>query len=150
MISASTARQFITSPGLVILMAMTLLGQSNAAQSITGSYTEIARFTIFSGPILPVLPCLQVVWAMIIRQTSRLAATLTGLMISLWIVLLHIPRAAADLRDSNETTAVFEALAISGASFLIAALPRKIESKARPELERNVPLPVSSGVDNRI
>jgi uncharacterized membrane protein len=78
---------------------------------------------------------------MIVRQTSRLAATLTGLMISLWIVLLHIPRAAADLRDSNETTAVFEALAISGAAFLIAALPRKIELKAKPELERNVPAP---------
>jgi len=78
---------------------------------------------------------------MIIRQTFRLAATLTGLMISFWIVLLHIPRAAADLRDANETTAVFEALAISGTAFLIAALPQKIELKVNPELERNVPAP---------
>ena len=78
---------------------------------------------------------------MIIGQTSRSAATLTGLMISLWVVLLHIPRAAADLRDSNEMTAVFEALAISGAAFLVAALPGKIVLKAEPQQERNVSAP---------
>jgi len=57
--------------------------------------------------------------------TSRLAGGLTGLMIFLWVLLVHIPRAAADLRDSNETTAVFEALAFSGVAFLIAAAPQK-------------------------
>jgi len=56
--------------------------------------------------------------------TSRLAAALSGLMIFLWVVLLHIPRAAANLRNSNETTAVFEALAFSGAAFLVAVAPK--------------------------
>jgi hypothetical protein len=42
-------------------------------------------------------------------------------MIYLWIVLLHIPRALAAPRDSNETTAVFEALAIGATAFLVAA-----------------------------
>jgi hypothetical protein len=36
---------------------------------------------------------------------------------------VHIPRAVADLSVSNETTAVFEALAFSGVAFLIAAAP---------------------------
>jgi uncharacterized membrane protein len=57
---------------------------------------------------------------MIIPRTTRLAAYLSGLMIFLWVILLHIPRAMAAPRDSNETTAVFEALAISGAALLAA------------------------------
>jgi uncharacterized membrane protein len=57
----------------------------------------------------------------ILPQTTRLAASLSGLMIFLWVVLLHIPRAVAAPHDSNETTAVFEALAMSGAAILVAA-----------------------------
>lgn len=34
-----------------------------------------------------------------------------------------------------------ESATISGAAFLIAALPRKIVLKAKSELERNVPAP---------
>jgi uncharacterized membrane protein len=59
----------------------------------------------------------------IIPKTERLAATLSAIMIFLWVVLLHIPRALADLHNANETTAVFEALAVSGAALLIASLP---------------------------
>jgi uncharacterized membrane protein len=58
---------------------------------------------------------------MLIPKTRRLAAFLSGTMIFLWVLLLHIPRALAAPHDSNETTAVFEALAISGAAFLVAA-----------------------------
>jgi uncharacterized membrane protein len=55
--------------------------------------------------------------------TTRLAAALSALMVFLWVLMLHIPRALADLRDSNETTAVFEAIAVSGTALLIAAHP---------------------------
>ncbi len=58
-----------------------------------------------------------------VSLTSQLAAILSGLMIFLWVVLLHIPRAAADFSNSNETTAVFEALAMSGVAFLAAVAP---------------------------
>jgi uncharacterized membrane protein len=58
----------------------------------------------------------------LIPKVRGLAALLSGIMILLWVVLLHIPRAFAALRDSNETTAVFEALAISGTALLVAAL----------------------------
>jgi uncharacterized membrane protein len=58
---------------------------------------------------------------MLIPKTRRLAALSSGTMIFLWVLLLHIPRALAAPHDSNETTAVFEALAISGTAFLVAA-----------------------------
>lgn len=57
----------------------------------------------------------------LIPKLTRIAALLTGFMIFLWIVTLHIPRALADLHNSNETTAVFEAIAMSAMAFLIAA-----------------------------
>lgn len=57
----------------------------------------------------------------VVPRTSRLAATLTGVMIFLWVVILHIPRAMADLRNAGETSAIFEALALSGVAFLVAA-----------------------------
>lgn len=65
---------------------------------------------------------------MLIPLTSRLAALLSGLMIFLWVVILHIPRAAANLSSSNETTAVFEAMAMSGAAFLVATAPKEDRS----------------------
>jgi uncharacterized membrane protein len=52
--------------------------------------------------------------------TSRLAALLSGLMIFLWVPMLHIPRALADLSVPGETSAVFEALALSGVALLVA------------------------------
>jgi uncharacterized membrane protein len=56
----------------------------------------------------------------IIPMTRQLAALLSGTMILLWVVLLHIPRAVAAPHDSNETTAVFEAIAFSATAFLAA------------------------------
>jgi uncharacterized membrane protein len=59
---------------------------------------------------------------LMIPTTARLAAALSGVMILLWVVMLHIPRAVAatDATRANETTAVFEALAFSGLAFLLA------------------------------
>jgi len=61
-------------------------------------------------------------FGIILPKTTRLAAALTGLMIFLWLVLLHIPRAlaAGDALIRNEWTAVFEALAMSGIAFVLA------------------------------
>jgi uncharacterized membrane protein len=63
---------------------------------------------------------------LIVPWTARLAGLLSGLMIFLWFVMLHIPRAlaAADAASSrNEWTAVFEALAMSGIALILAAGP---------------------------
>jgi uncharacterized membrane protein len=59
---------------------------------------------------------------LIVPQTTRLAAALTGLMIFTWVIVLHIPRAVAywGTANGNETTATFEALAFSGVAFILA------------------------------
>jgi uncharacterized membrane protein len=63
--------------------------------------------------------------AMILRIQARLASLLLGIMIFLWFVFLHIPRAIADPHSGkgNEWTSVFEALAFSGIAFILAVLP---------------------------
>lgn len=55
------------------------------------------------------------------RPTVAPAAALSGLMIFLWVVLLHIPRAVAGWPNIFETAGVFEALAVSGIAFLLSA-----------------------------
>ncbi len=57
-----------------------------------------------------------------LRPTTRTAAILAGLMIFLWVPLLHIPRAMANLQDPRETSGIFEALALSGVAFFIAGV----------------------------
>jgi uncharacterized membrane protein len=59
----------------------------------------------------------------VIPRTVRLAATLTGIMIFSWVILLHVPRALASPSDPGETSGVFEALALSGVAFLLAGTP---------------------------
>lgn len=56
----------------------------------------------------------------LLPKTARLAAAMSGIMIFLWVVLLHIPRALADLSNTGEASGVFEALALSGVAFMLA------------------------------
>lgn len=64
----------------------------------------------------------------LIPKTERLAAMMTGIMILLWVVLLHIPRAVADPHAAGETSGVFEALAFSGIAFILADRARALSS----------------------
>jgi uncharacterized membrane protein YphA (DoxX/SURF4 family) len=59
---------------------------------------------------------------LLVRSTARLAATLSSLMIFLWVLLLHIPRAFAGPNHANETAGAFEALALSGVALMVAAI----------------------------
>jgi uncharacterized membrane protein len=68
---------------------------------------------------------------LILPWTARLAGSLSGLMIFLWFVMLHIPRAlaAADAASRrNEWTAVFEALAMSGIALVLGGAPPERET----------------------
>ena len=58
---------------------------------------------------------------LMLPKTAYWAALLSGLMIFLWVLLLHIPRAlaASEGQRRNEWTAVFEALAFSGIAFVL-------------------------------
>jgi uncharacterized membrane protein YphA (DoxX/SURF4 family) len=62
----------------------------------------------------------------ILKIKIRLVGLLLGIMIFLWFVILHTPRAIADPYGTkgNEITSVFEALAFSGIAFLIAYTSR--------------------------
>jgi uncharacterized membrane protein len=57
----------------------------------------------------------------VVPKTARLAASLSALMVFLWVVLLHIPRAFAEANHAFETAGVFEAMAVSGVALLVAA-----------------------------
>jgi Predicted membrane protein len=54
-------------------------------------------------------------------RTARLAALASGAMIFAWVLMVHAPRALLTVRDANEATALFEAIAFSGLAFLLAA-----------------------------
>ncbi len=53
-------------------------------------------------------------------------AWLTGWMLFLWFIILHIPRAITDphMAKGNEVTSVFEALAFSGVAYVIAGMQK--------------------------
>jgi uncharacterized membrane protein YphA (DoxX/SURF4 family) len=58
---------------------------------------------------------------------ARLAAALSGIMIFIWLAILHIPRAVADpySGNGNEVRSVCEAFAFSGIAFVLAFAPQK-------------------------
>ena len=57
-----------------------------------------------------------------VRRVARLASLMVGVMIFLWVLMLHIPRAIVDpyTNVGNEWASVFEALAFSGMAFMLA------------------------------
>jgi uncharacterized membrane protein len=69
---------------------------------------------------------------MMVPKVARLAGTLSGIMVFSWVVLLHIPRAFADLHNTAETTAIFEALTLSSAAFLVAARAAESSNPRNP------------------
>ncbi|HLX67253.1 MAG TPA: hypothetical protein VKR41_09670 [Puia sp.] len=60
--------------------------------------------------------------AIILRIKVKLVATLLGIMVFIWFLILHIPRAVvAPVTDKgNELSSVFESLGVSGIAFVIA------------------------------
>jgi len=65
---------------------------------------------------------------MLFPPTASLAARLSALMVFLWVLMLHIPRAVTALEaasSQSEWMAVFEALAVSGIALAVAVLPSR-------------------------
>jgi uncharacterized membrane protein len=54
------------------------------------------------------------------KKMLGMAAMLLGTMFLLWVVLLHIPRVAGAVRNGNEVTSLFVAVAMCGLSFVLA------------------------------
>ncbi|MEO8415661.1 MAG: hypothetical protein ABI472_18505 [Ginsengibacter sp.] len=61
----------------------------------------------------------------IFKIQLKLVGLLLGIMLFIWFVILHIPRAVVDpyVDKGNEVTSVFEALAFSGIAFMISCMP---------------------------
>jgi uncharacterized membrane protein YphA (DoxX/SURF4 family) len=57
----------------------------------------------------------------LVRPFAPLAATMSALMIFLWVLTLHIPRSLAGPNHANEIAGTFEALALSGVALIVAA-----------------------------
>jgi uncharacterized membrane protein len=55
------------------------------------------------------------------KVQAKLATILLGTMFLLWVLVLHLPRVAAAPSNGNEVTSLFIALAMSGASFILAS-----------------------------
>ncbi|HTD40044.1 MAG TPA: hypothetical protein VK671_05450 [Mucilaginibacter sp.] len=73
-------------------------------------------WTYFAGA------CLIAAGIAIILNIQRSTATkLLGVMLFLWLIILHLPRAIADPTsgDANEWTSVFEVMAFGGTAFLL-------------------------------
>lgn len=62
---------------------------------------------------------------MMVHRVAKLAALMTGVMIFLWVPMLHLPRAFRDpyTNVGNEWASVWEATAFSGMAFMLAVLP---------------------------
>ncbi|GGY73777.1 hypothetical protein GCM10011613_18800 [Cellvibrio zantedeschiae] len=82
-------------------------------------WTYFAAIALIAGAI-----------GMLVPKTAKLAAALSALMVFLWVILLHIPRAWT-IHDANETTSLFEALAMCGMALLI--MVKAAESRNTPQ-----------------
>ncbi len=60
-----------------------------------------------------------------INKLGGLAATWLGIMFLLWVIVLHGPRVAAQLRNADEMSSLLVALAMGGASFVVAQALKK-------------------------
>ena len=69
--------------------------------------------------------------AIILQIKVKLIATLLGIMVFIWFLILHIPRAVvAPVTDKgNELSSVFESLGVAGIAFVIAYHYRRIFSQ---------------------
>jgi uncharacterized membrane protein len=74
-------------------------------------WTRASAFMLFAGAA-----------GMLYRRTAYLASLLTGVMIFAWVWIVHVPRFFVGISDQ---IAVFEAPAMAGIAFMIAALRRK-------------------------
>jgi uncharacterized membrane protein len=57
---------------------------------------------------------------LLLPATRRMAGLLSGVMIFLWVLLLHVPR-SVEMKSAFELAGVFEALALGGVAWLVAA-----------------------------
>ena len=66
---------------------------------------------------------------LLIPQTRRLAALLSGLMVLGWFLLLHIPRFIANTNDASDRMGLCESFTLVGIFFVLAGITPGLENK---------------------
>jgi uncharacterized membrane protein YphA (DoxX/SURF4 family) len=75
--------------------------------------------------------------ALLTGVLNRLAVTLLGIMFGTWVVILHVPRATADVANWKEWTSLFVATALCGGAFVVAgSLAREHAARSSPDAAR--------------
>ncbi len=64
-------------------------------------------------------------FAIAFRKKLRVTGMLLGLMLLLWVALLHAPRIAGALQNPSEWNSGFVALAVGGCALVVASLPER-------------------------
>jgi uncharacterized membrane protein len=67
--------------------------------------------------------------ALLTGVLSRLATRLFAIMLSSWVLIVHIPRVAVALHDRHEWTTLFVAVSLSGVAWIIAGSLMKLPAK---------------------
>jgi uncharacterized membrane protein YphA (DoxX/SURF4 family) len=67
--------------------------------------------------------------ALLTGVLARLATKLFAVMISLWVLILHIPRVATTPRDRHEWLTLFIALSLSGVAWIMAGSLKQVPEK---------------------
>jgi uncharacterized membrane protein len=73
-------------------------------------------------------------FAILTGVLARLAAKLFAIMLSSWVLILHIPRVAATPHDRHEWTTLFIAVALSGAAWVLAGSLTEFSTNRRNTL----------------
>ncbi len=87
-------------------------------ETLIPAYIPLHRFwTYFCGICL-----LAGGIGLLIPQTRRLAALLSGLMVLGWFLLLHIPRFISNVNDASDRMGLFESFTFVGIFFVLAGI----------------------------
>ncbi len=121
--------KFIPFGGIFFSITMTTFGIGHflyaqfVSKLVPGWMPDPLFWTYFAGVALIASGV-----AIILEIRLRPIAILLGIMIFIWLIVLHIPRALTLplLDDGNEITSAFSALAFSGTAFVISGNNHKI------------------------
>jgi uncharacterized membrane protein YphA (DoxX/SURF4 family) len=115
---------------------MRAVGRLSLGAFLVASGVQHFLFTPFVATLVPAWIPNPIFWTyfaavaliaggigLVLAVTSRLAATLVGLMVLTWFFVLHVPRGLA-INNQNEWTAVIEALGVSGIALALVQRAR--------------------------
>ena len=115
-----------------------------AAFFIAAGYAHF-KFAEFVDTLIPAFIPLHRFWTyfcgvcllaggigLLIPQTRRLAALLSGIMVLGWFLLLHIPRFLSNVNDASDRMGLFESFTFVGIFFVLAGISSGSAKQTRP------------------